>query len=62
MTNTVVREDVMTDFQFRAIMTMVHKIMDNAENFEEAKKSIEKLAAGELPDIKKNANEKDSAD
>jgi len=50
MIDTINREDVMTDFQFRAIMTMVLGIMEN-DNYSEAKKIISQLAAGKLPAV-----------
>ncbi|GHS90341.1 hypothetical protein AGMMS49957_16120 [Synergistales bacterium] len=44
-TATVRNEDVMTDFQFRAIVRMVLSIL-NTNSLEEAKKILENLAEG----------------
>ena len=50
MTKTIEREDIMTDFQFRAIMAMVLDMLNKcktSEDIEETKKMIAKLS-GEL--------------
>ena len=44
-TATMRGEDVMTDFQFRALMKMVLTILDNS-SIEDAKKTIKELAEG----------------
>jgi hypothetical protein len=44
-TMTARSEDVMTDFQFRALMRMVLEIIDNNE-IQKARKVIENLAEG----------------
>jgi hypothetical protein len=44
-------EEVMTDFQFKALMAMVLDIMNRSVDLDDAKKAIAKLA-GELYDDK----------
>ena len=44
-TATMRSEDVMTDFQFRALMTMVLNIIEG-NTIEDAKKTIKNLAEG----------------
>jgi hypothetical protein len=41
-------EEVMTDFQFKALMTMVLEILEKSDTVEEAKKVIKKLAEGKF--------------
>jgi hypothetical protein len=37
-------EEIMTDFQFKALMTMVLEIMDRSRDLADARKAIVKLA------------------
>jgi hypothetical protein len=50
-------EEVMTDFQFKALMTMVLEIMDRSKDLPDARKAIAKLA-GEFGKTSKEENEK----
>jgi hypothetical protein len=47
-------EEVMTDFQFKALMAMVLDIMNRSVDLEDAKKAIGKLA-GELAENRDDA-------
>ena len=40
--------EVMTDFQFRALMSMVLDIVNKSKDLEEVRRSIRKLATGKL--------------
>ena len=40
--------EVMTDFQFQALMSMVLDIVNKSKNIEEVRRSIKKLATGKL--------------
>jgi hypothetical protein len=51
MITAVKGEDIMTDFQFKALMAMVLDIMNRSVDLDDAKKAIAKLA-GELYDEK----------
>jgi hypothetical protein len=52
VTATAVKgEEIMTDFQFKALMAMVLDIMNRSVDLDDAKKAIAKLA-GELYDDK----------
>ena len=55
-------ESNMTDFQFKALMTMVKDILDRSHDLEDAKKAIDKYASGNLnqkPDKQENEREDD---
>ncbi|MCL2565233.1 MAG: hypothetical protein FWE24_05410 [Defluviitaleaceae bacterium] len=54
MTTKLMEESVMTDFQFKALMTMVLDIVERSETKEQIRESIEKLASGELNAKKDN--------
>ena len=57
MTNTAAKgENVMTDFQFKALMAMVTDILERSESLEEAKKTIAKYA-GEFKEFKEPEKE-----
>jgi hypothetical protein len=47
-------EEIMTDFQFKALMALVLDIMNRSVDLEDAKKAISKLA-GELSENKDEA-------
>ena len=49
------KEELMTDFQFKALMAMVLDIMNRSVDLEDAKKAIGKLA-GELSEDASDAN------
>ena len=53
--DTARREEVMTDFQFKALMAMVLDIMNRSVDLDDAKKAIGKLA-GELSEDADDAN------
>jgi hypothetical protein len=48
--------EIMTDFQFKALMTMVLEIMDRSQDLADARKAIMKLV-GELGKKSKQENE-----
>jgi hypothetical protein len=48
--------EVMTDFQFKALMTMVLEIMDRSQDLADARKAIAKFV-GELGKTTKEDNE-----
>jgi len=48
MSTSYLEEEIMTDFQFKALMTMVLDIVERSENKEQIRESIEKLASGKL--------------
>jgi hypothetical protein len=41
-------EEIMTDFQFKALMAMILEIAEKSESLEEVKKTLRKLASGQL--------------
>jgi len=41
-------DNYMTDFQFRALMTMVLEIIERSDNLEDAKRAVKKFASGDL--------------
>jgi hypothetical protein len=51
-------EEIMTDFQFKALMAMVLEIAEKSESLEEVKKALRKLASGQF-DEKPIAEKKD---
>ncbi|GHV38643.1 hypothetical protein FACS1894187_17690 [Synergistales bacterium] len=53
---TVRSEDVMTDFQFRALMRMVSNIL-KTNSLEDAQKMIDDLAEGKTSDKRKTDDE-----
>jgi hypothetical protein len=53
-------EEIMTDFQFKALMAMVLDIMNRSVDLEDAKKAIGKLA-GELSEDAGSADRSDKA-
>jgi hypothetical protein len=53
--NTAKGTEIMTDFQFKALMAMVLEIMDRSTDLEDAKKAISKLT-GELSQDMSDAN------
>lgn len=55
-------EHEMTDFQFKALMTMVKDILDRSHDLEDAKRAIDKYASGNLnqkPEKQENEREDD---
>jgi hypothetical protein len=52
-------EEIMTDFQFKALMAMVLEIAEKSESLEEVKKALRRLASGQLDE---KAGVKDSGD
>ena len=48
MSTNYTEEEIMTDFQFKALMTMVLDIVRSAETKEQIEESLEKLASGDL--------------
>jgi hypothetical protein len=48
-------EEIMTDFQFKALMAMVLEIAEKSDNLEEVKKALRRLASGQL-DEKEDQN------
>jgi hypothetical protein len=53
--DTARREEVMTDFQFKALMALVLDIMNRSVDLDDAKRAIGKLA-GELSEDADGAN------
>jgi hypothetical protein len=50
MSVPVMNEEVMADFQFKALMVMVLEIVEKSEDPDEVKKAIRKLASGRFDD------------
>jgi hypothetical protein len=54
MTTQTIEGEIMTDFQFKALMLMVLEIVEKSKDLEEVKQAIKKLATGELLDESKD--------
>jgi hypothetical protein len=55
MAQALIREEeIMTDFQFRALMALVLSIVRKSESLEEVEKELQALADGTVGQAKKN--------